>query len=242
MLSNSEIKNEALRSLKGRWGFACVLTVIYFVFSLATDLFPIPEDWVTWVELAYALLFTTIIGQGYCVSMLQIARGEKTQVGTLFCGFKDYKRIFICYFLVCVILSFSFFLLIVPGVIVSLMLALVPFILKDHPELGAIAVLEKSVQMMKGHKKRLFFLCLSFLGWILLWFVLIVVLAAVSAFMELSLSISVSEDLMGWVVVLMTVLFMLPFLPYCYTSVAAFYEEVKAAEQAAEPKAEAEEK
>lgn len=236
MLSNSEIKKEALRSLKGRWGFACVLTVIYLAFSLGTDLFPIPEDWVIWVELAYALLFTTIIGQGYCVSMLQIARGEKTQVGTLFCGFKDYKRIFICYFLVCVILSFSFLLLIVPGVIVSLMLALVPFILKDHPELGTIEVLEKSVQMMKGYKKRLFFLCLSFLGWILLWFVLLIVLSAVVWFSPLP------ENLQEILVGVLTLLLFVPIIPYYQTSVAVFYEEVKAAAQAEEPKEEAEEK
>lgn len=236
MLSNSEIKKEGLRSLKGRWGFACVLTVIYLAFLLGIDLFPIPEDWVNWVELAYALLFTTIIGQGYCVSMLQIARGEKTQVGTLFCGFKDYKRIFICYFLASVILGVSFLLLIVPGVIVSLMLALVPFILKDHPELGAIEVLEKSVQMMKGYKKRLFFLCLSFLGWILLWFVLLIVLALVLGFSPLPENL---QDILG--AVLMGLLFV-PIIPYYQTLVAVFYEEVKAAAQAEEPKEEAEEK
>lgn len=236
MLSNSEIKKEALRSLKGRWGFACVLTVIYCALSLATEPFPIPEDWLNWVELAYALLFTTIIGQGYCVSMLQIARGEKTQVGTLFCGFKDYKRIFICYFLYSVILGVSFLLLIVPGVIVSLMLALVPFILKDYPELGTIEVLEKSVQMMKGYKKRLFFLGLSFLGWILLWFVLFIVLFAVLYFSPLPENI---QDILG---IVLALLLFVPIIPYFTTSMAAFYEEVKAAAEAEEPKEEAEEK
>ena len=41
-------------------------------------------------------------------------------------------------------------------------------VLKDNPELSAIAAMKKTRQMMKGHKFDYFWLCLSFIGWLLL--------------------------------------------------------------------------
>ena len=45
---------------------------------------------------------------------------------------------------------------------------MVPFVLYDNPELSATEVLQKSRMMMKGHKWELFFLYLSFIGWVIL--------------------------------------------------------------------------
>lgn len=50
----------------------------------------------------------------------------------------------------------------------SLGMALVPFIIYDHPELGCLDTLRRSWFMMKGHKWELFLLMLSFIGWDLL--------------------------------------------------------------------------
>jgi uncharacterized membrane protein len=41
------------------------------------------------------------------------------------------------------------------------------FILSDNPDIGAQEAINKSKVIMEGHKKQLFFLGLSFLGWIL---------------------------------------------------------------------------
>lgn len=46
--------------------------------------------------------------------------------------------------------------------------ALAPYILYDHPGIGAAAALRKSVDMMDGNKWRLFCLIFSFIGWYLL--------------------------------------------------------------------------
>ena len=43
-----------------------------------------------------------------------------------------------------------------------------PFLLVDHPEMGAAESIDESRRLMDGNKWRLFVLCLSFLGWGLL--------------------------------------------------------------------------
>ncbi len=57
---------------------------------------------------------------------------------------------------------------IIPGVIVSYGLQMVPYILADNPGIGIMEAIKASWNMMKGHKWELFVLDLSFLGWILL--------------------------------------------------------------------------
>jgi uncharacterized membrane protein len=42
------------------------------------------------------------------------------------------------------------------------------FILKDDKEISAVDALFKSWKMTKGHKMRLFWLALSFIGWAIL--------------------------------------------------------------------------
>lgn len=56
-------------------------------------------------------------------------------------------------------------LLIIPGIIKSFSYAMVPYILKDNPDIGIIDAITKSRQIMDGNKWRLFKLFLSFIGW-----------------------------------------------------------------------------
>jgi uncharacterized membrane protein len=60
---------------------------------------------------------------------------------------------------------FIMLLLMIPMYVVALAYALVPFLLRDEPELSAREILTKSRVMMKGHKGELFILMLSFIGW-----------------------------------------------------------------------------
>ena len=53
----------------------------------------------------------------------------------------------------------------IPVYVVALAYALVPFLLRDEPELSARETLTKSRMMMQGHKGELFILMLSFIGW-----------------------------------------------------------------------------
>lgn len=59
-------------------------------------------------------------------------------------------------------------LFIVPGIIMSFAYALTPYILEDNPELSAWEASSRSREMMRGHKFELFWLWLSFIGWMIL--------------------------------------------------------------------------
>ena len=59
-------------------------------------------------------------------------------------------------------------LLVVPGIIKAYSYRLVPYIIKDNPELSAMEVIKRSKELMDGNKWRAFTLDLSFIGWFLL--------------------------------------------------------------------------
>ena len=61
-------------------------------------------------------------------------------------------------------------LLIIPGIVASFAYSMTFFIMADNPNLSANDAIRVSKEMMKGHKAELFWLELSFLGWILLGF------------------------------------------------------------------------
>ena len=59
-------------------------------------------------------------------------------------------------------------LLVIPGIVKSFSYAMTPFILEERPELSANEAIDHSRAMMKGHKFDLFWLILSFIGWLIL--------------------------------------------------------------------------
>lgn len=59
-------------------------------------------------------------------------------------------------------------LLIIPGIIKAYSYRMVPYILTEEPDLAPMEVINRSRQMMEGHKLNAFVLDLSFIGWYLL--------------------------------------------------------------------------
>ncbi len=94
--------------------------------------------------------------------------GEHPTVGMIKEGFGEYGRTFITMFLRDLFLSLWTCLFIIPGIVKGYSYRMVPYIIKDNPELSATEVITKSREMMNGHKWRAFLLDLSFIGWILL--------------------------------------------------------------------------
>ena len=89
-------------------------------------------------------------------------------------------------------------LFLIPGIIKAYSYQMVPYILKDHPELSATETITLSRKMMDGNKWKAFLLDLSFIGWLVL---------GVLTF--------------GLVLVFYTA-------PYMYSTDAALYETIKA--------------
>lgn len=56
----------------------------------------------------------------------------------------------------------------IPGIIKMYSYMLVPYLIKDNPELSATETITRSRELMNGHKWEAFVMDLSFIGWYLL--------------------------------------------------------------------------
>lgn len=90
--------------------------------------------------------------------------------GQIAAGFSKfgYGRVILTMFLRDLFIGIGFFLLIVPGVILTYSYRLVPYILAENPEISGMDALKMSADMMRGQKWNTFVLDLSFIGWMLL--------------------------------------------------------------------------
>lgn len=95
--------------------------------------------------------------------------GSNAELNELGAGFKDnWGNVVLTMFLRNLFIALWSLLLIVPGIIKAYSYRLVPYLLKDHPELSGTEAITLSRKMMNGHKADAFVLDLSFLGWVLL--------------------------------------------------------------------------
>ncbi len=96
-----------------------------------------------------------------------VSRGDG-DLNVLKDGFQSYGRTFITMLLTDIFLILWTLLLIIPGIVKSYSYRMVPFIIRDNPELEPKEVITRSREMMNGHKWAAFKLDLSFIGWFLL--------------------------------------------------------------------------
>ena len=141
-----------------------------------------------------SLLFT-IFTTGYTKMLLNISRGQDARLSNLVYGFSNQPdRIILLVILIelivtaCVLpgsllLVFGIFTNFLPVTVIGILILLAGCVLSfclslsysqvyclylDAPEKGVIQLMRESRQLMKGHKIRLFYLDISFLGLILL--------------------------------------------------------------------------
>lgn len=190
MKTSREYKNSAWAALKGNWPQAILAAFAVMVLSeltyamswgfnlLVTGSLADKEVWVlpliavvgALLMLSYMLFLILPVSVGminsfnsfYAHSDRRILSNMKTL------SFSDCGRSIAGMLMMSIFVWLYSLLLWVPGLIASLALFLVPYLLKDNPELSIMDTLRLSRKMMEGHKWQLFKLQLSFLGWILL--------------------------------------------------------------------------
>jgi len=171
MGTNQTYKNRALASLEGNWGTAALATIIVGIisggisFAITTPISnPVTGNSINglWTLLCLPLNW------GMAVFFLNMIRKQDIRYERLFDGYKDFVRIFLAEFLMTLATVIGFALLIVPGIIISIGLSMASFILKDDKDISAMDALMKSWKITSSHKIKLFWLALSFLGWIIL--------------------------------------------------------------------------
>lgn len=192
--SLSQLRAKGRADLSGRWMEAAMFTFVYMiimgfasmlgsgldnlvfgpraiVFASDTYLVKTLADSTSGV---FGFIFTLLllpVGWSYSVSFLGNHRAESDDpfgVGNLFVGYRDFRRVLVTALISAIMQILFYCLLIIPGIWMSLRLALVPYILRDNPELSGNQVLRLSAEMMDGYKWKLFLLVLSFLGWAIL--------------------------------------------------------------------------
>ena len=181
MRTNQEYKNAALAALKGNWAPAVVATIVFFAIAMAISggqsglqfVLPLTPGALEAILGAGMVLSFLVIGPleiGYYNSTRVLyENGDNNLTANIFnLGFKNYLHNVWGYFLMVIFILLWTCLLFIPGIIMAFAYAMTPYILVDNPEMKAIDAIRKSRSMMKGHKFDLFFLELSFIGWILL--------------------------------------------------------------------------
>lgn len=115
-----------------------------------------------------AFIIGGVIQLGYAGFLLKQHDGQDTTFHELFSQFDRFGTGFAQAFLRNLFTALWALLFIIPGIVKSLSYAMTPFILAEHPELTASQAIDRSKEMMDGHKMDLFVLNLSFIGWSLL--------------------------------------------------------------------------
>lgn len=185
MKTNQEYKNAALAALKGSWAPSVVATIVLMasgyvimgpymaVYQLTLDQVPVNPVFALVAVAVYLLGMPLVfmplnLGYAYAANRLYV-EGDNRMTGNLFRDtFGRWGRKAWGMFLVGLFYSLWTLLLIIPGIVKYYAYALTPYILIDNPELSANQAVNLSMKMMKGHKFDLFFLHLSFIGWIFL--------------------------------------------------------------------------
>lgn len=124
------------------------------------------------VILALALtVMDTMVKTGHMIYALHVTREQKADYGNLLDGFAVFFRVITLRILQALIVYLFSLLLVVPGIIMAYRYRQAMYLLLDHPERSPIECLKASGNLMRGHKRELFLLDLSFLGWLILQWV-----------------------------------------------------------------------
>lgn len=161
MKANSIIRSEALAVLRGNWGSAVLLCLVYTILvgivGAVGSSIMVP---------IIAWFVQPVLAIGLCLAFLGLIRdGKRLELNSLFSAFnKTYYWKSIGVMLLSFLYTFLWtLLLIIPGIIKSLSYSLAMYIVADEPEIGYDEAIEKSMAMMDGHKMQLFLMTLHFL-------------------------------------------------------------------------------
>lgn len=186
MIDIKEIKNSALFELKSNW--KCPFFVTFIVLALLITsgvtyyqilqgmacLSPeiVPFCFLTLIAIQILIIFPVVFLN--TIFYLDFILGEKTLNITKQNLFDfilkkgNYRRSIIVSLLVSVFTGLWSLLFFIPGIVKSYAYAMTYYIAKDNPNLSANECINASIKMMKGHKRDLFLLDLSFIGWYML--------------------------------------------------------------------------
>lgn len=167
MKTNAELKLQGKESLEGNWGLAVgVVVVVWLLTGAFVDSNREDSAFHSFMSIV-GLLLTGVLTFGLRNVFLRFNRSQEVSFVNVFDGFTYYLQTLVLHIVKYLFIILWLLLLIVPGIIAILRYSMAYFIMVDNPRIGALEAIRKSGEMMRGHKTRLFFLWLSFIGWFL---------------------------------------------------------------------------
>ena len=182
MKKNSEIRQESLAQMKGNWGLAVVITLLFHVVIYASGVIAAilgsalsPAYSENAMEDVFLILASVLVLYPMAFAMVKlflhfVRQEQPLHTSAIFKGFSSpyFGKAVVSYLLISIYTFLWTLLLIVPGIIKRLSYSLTPYVLLDNPELSADEAVNRSMQLMRGHKMQLFLMELGFVGLALL--------------------------------------------------------------------------
>lgn len=115
------------------------------------------------------LIIGGAVRQGLCqFSINLIKKDAPAEFNVLFSKFSNLGKCLLLNLAMWLLIFAWSLLLIVPGIIAAYRYAMAPYIMAQNPDIGVMDAIGQSKELMRGHKGRLFWLSLTFIGWVLL--------------------------------------------------------------------------
>lgn len=177
------LRNKAWDALTGKWGQAALTSLLYYVAVFAVVgivmLITMPVmvaapkigGLIYCILLLVACFAIYLIAIGYSFSFLDVSRGAPVETRTLLEPTKDYMRYLGGLLRVFVYVLLWSLLLYIPGIIKAISYSQTFFIMRENPEMSGEQAIQRSMDMMRGHKMDYFLFSLSYIGWVLLGYI-----------------------------------------------------------------------
>lgn len=114
----------------------------------------------------FVLIISGAVRQGLCQFNINLIKKDApAEFGVLFSKISNLGKCFLLNLAMGFLIFAWTLLLIIPGIIAAYRYAMAPYIMAQNPDVGVMDAIDQSKELMRGHKSRLFWLDLTFIGW-----------------------------------------------------------------------------
>lgn len=175
-MNRVELKTKAKNILKGNWGQAISLLLLYGLISFGAgiainfigEMFHLTEQTANVLEDIANIVVSAFFTLGTTSFYLKLSRGEEVTYKELFSKTDMFVVALLAIVLISIFTTLWTLLLIIPGIIAAINYSQTYYILVDDKTKNAYDAIKASKEMMNGHKWDYFVLVLSFSGWMIL--------------------------------------------------------------------------
>lgn len=161
-MTRETLKQNAKQQIKGKIGILLIISLIVFAISYVANLIPFVGS------IANIFFINPAFSVATIMIYFKVCDYQEFKVGEIFDGFYHFWGAFKVIFLVGLFTVLWSLLFVIPGIIKGYSYSMALYIWAENKEMGALEAINKSKEMMDGHKMDYFVLQLSFIGWGLL--------------------------------------------------------------------------